>query len=549
MITNFYTLQALAREWSSDLKGYVLGDAYSQTKDELTIAVASPEKTYMIRARIRQPFQYVFRIEGYNKARRNVASLFQKALDQRITSFRMADRDRMLYADFEDGSHLQFLLFSNRANVLYVSSEGIILDAFQNRDALITQPAPAPRAAPLIDSFEALQERWQPNKKTVHKAVSAAYPLFDINLAKEIIHRSGHTSPTPDTYTEEELHKIYQTSEALHEELLSPSPRLYWDEDRVAAFSTTSLHLFNDHTEELFKSVDECIRVFIRRKLGQDHFDGVYKPLEKALRTARDQNKQRLDAMITALSEESRADKYETWGHLLMAAQNTVPPAVERIELDDLFNENQRVAIPLDPTLTAVENAEKYYAKARRTRAARSHAEERLEGIEALAEQAEQLLNELNQLTTAAAVKKFAKTHEDRLAPFLGQKNKRSQEQIPFRRYELGHGYELWVGRNAKQNDLLTFKHARKFDLWMHARGVPGSHAVLRRTGRTVLPPKDILEKAASITAFYSKARGSSLVPVIMVERKHVRKVKGAPPGAVLVEREDVLLVEPGLPE
>ncbi|MBX2820652.1 MAG: DUF814 domain-containing protein [Rhodothermaceae bacterium] len=549
MITNFYTLQALAKEWNQDLNGYILGDAYSQTKDEITLAFASKERTYMVRVRIRQPLQYVFRVEGYNKARRNVATLFQPALDQRITHIKVAERDRMFYIEFEQGTYLQMMLFGNSANVLYVNPEGIIIDAFQQRDRLMGQTAPAHRPAPSLDLFEQFNERWKTDKKSIAKAISSAYPLFNNNLAKEVIHRSGITASLPAECSENELVLLFEQCKNIDAELQNPSPRIYWDGDRVAAFSTITLHEFTECKEEQFDTIDECLRVFIRRRLGQSHFDAAYKPLEKALRTARDQNRNRLDAMLNALSEESRADKYENWGHLLMAAQKSIPPNVDRVEVDDLFNENTQVAIPLDPTLTGIENAEKYYDKARRTRAARAHAEERLEGIEALAEHADQLLHKLNQIKTASDIKKFEKAHADQLAPFLGQQNSRSQDQIPFRRYDLGQGYEVWVGRNAKQNDLLTFKHARKFDLWMHARGVPGSHAVLRRTGRTVIPPKNILEQAASITAFHSKARGSSLVPVIIVERKHVRKPRGAAAGAVLVEKEEVLLVEPGLPQ
>ena len=120
--------------------------------------------------------------------------------------------------------------------------------------------------------------------------------------------------------------------------------------------------------------------------------------------------------------------------------------------------------------------------------------------------------------------------------------------RLPFRRFVLDEGYEVWVGRNARQNDALTFDHARKYDLWMHARGVGGSHAVLRLPNRDARPGKPLLERAAAIAAYFSKAQGSSLVPVMMAPRKYVRKPKGAAPGAVVVEREEVLLVEPGLP-
>ncbi|MDX1548798.1 MAG: NFACT RNA binding domain-containing protein [Rhodothermales bacterium] len=133
------------------------------------------------------------------------------------------------------------------------------------------------------------------------------------------------------------------------------------------------------------------------------------------------------------------------------------------------------------------------------------------------------------------------------LAPFVGGQ-RGGVERLPFRRFDLGGGYEVWVGRNARQNDALTFRHARKHDLWMHARGVPGSHAVLRLPNRDAEPPPPLLHRAAAIAAYFSKAQGSSLVPVMVAPRKHVRKPKGAAPGAVVVEREAVVLVEPALP-
>jgi len=86
---------------------------------------------------------------------------------------------------------------------------------------------------------------------------------------------------------------------------------------------------------------------------------------------------------------------------------------------------------------------------------------------------------------------------------------------------------------------------AHKEDLWLHARGSAGSHVIVRMKKRTVRPPMAVLEKVAAIAAWYSKQKGSSLVPVILTQRKYVRKPKGAPAGLVLVDREDVLMVKP----
>jgi len=125
----------------------------------------------------------------------------------------------------------------------------------------------------------------------------------------------------------------------------------------------------------------------------------------------------------------------------------------------------------------------------------------------------------------------------------------RSTEPLPFRRFTLEDGgYTVWVGRNARESDVLTLQHARPYDLWMHARGVTGAHVVLRLRGRTDTPSKSVIERAAAIAAYFSKARGSSLVPVIVTPRKYVRKPKRAAPGAVMVEREEVLMVQPALP-
>jgi predicted ribosome quality control (RQC) complex YloA/Tae2 family protein len=255
--------------------------------------------------------------------------------------------------------------------------------------------------------------------------------------------------------------------------------------------------------------------------------------------------------MLEELSHESRADRYERWGHLLMATPD-VPADADRVTLPDLFAGEDAgapsVTIPLDPGRSAVENAQRYYDRARRTRRAREEAEGRLLEAEARAREAERLLDLLRRVERLPDLEAFRRAEAAALAPFAGT-DEEGEDRVPFRRFALPGGYEVWVGRNARQNDLLTFRYARKHDRWLHARGVAGSHAVLRVPNRQAVPPRPVLEGAAAIAAYFSKARGSSLVPVIVAERKHVRKPRGAAPGAVVVEREEVLLVEPGLPE
>ncbi|MEM8485686.1 MAG: NFACT family protein [Bacteroidota bacterium] len=548
MVTNYFTLKALAESWSAEMTGCIVGDVYSQSRDELTIALASKSDTWMLRASTHPSLQFIFRSAGYNKARRNVAALFPGVLDKSIQHISLAERDRVLFITFEDNTRLQFTLFGPRANVLHVGPDNVILDAFQRKEQLVGTAAPPTRPAAVVDTLAALKARWHIDKKTTTRAVTSAFPFFNADLAREVVHQAGPLPANPADVDASGLASIFKAASDLAQQLTSPAPIIYWQGKRAVQFALVPLNQQTDTREEPFETVDKAVTIYVRRRLGQRAFDAVYLPLEKALTAARDNHAARLETMLTSLSEGSRADKYERWGHLLMAAQADVPQQTEEVTLPDLFANNEAVTIPLDPALTAVENAQRYYEKARKTRQARVHAEERLAITEQRQMEAASLLEALQTKETRADVEKFEKANKDKLAYFLGHQSS-NQPQIPFRRFPLSAGYEVWVGKNAKQNDALTFQYARKFDFWMHARGVPGSHAVLRRPGRTATPGKHILEQAAGIAAYYSKARGSALVPVIITERKYVRKPRGAAAGAVLVEKEQVLLVEPILPD
>jgi len=547
MIANYYTLKALVDAWAPDLIGCVVEDAFSQVRDELTLALTGVETTWMLNLSVQAPLHFIFRNAGYSKARRNVATLFEDAFGKAVTGLRLAERDRMLYLDLEGGGGFQLMLFGSRANVFLTGPDGRVREAFQADTDWSGQPPPEAHPAPIVYTFEAFEARWRTNRKTVEQAVAAALPLFDRTLAAEAAHRAGITAENPAACTSADRAALFAAATLLREELSAPQPRLYWRDRFAEAFGLVPLQHLSDLREEAFDGVDDAVRVYVRRLLGQRRFRARYEPLEKALADAQAHHARAAEQMLEQLSNESRADRYERWGHLLMAALTTVPPAIDTVTLPDLFADNTPVEIPLDPLRSAVANAQRYYEKARQTRQARLYAEERMVETAHKADEARELLEALRALDTYAALEKFIKAEGERLAPYVKQ-DAGTADRLPFRRFPLDGGYEVWVGKNARQNDLLTFRYAQKYDLWMHARGVGGSHTVLRLPHRNAVPPRTVLERAAAIAAYYSKAKGSHLVPVIVTERKYVRKPKGAAPGAVVVEREDVLLVEPALP-
>ena len=546
MTTNYYTLRALVNEWLVRLTGSVVGDVFSQHPGELTLAYGSEREEGMIRLSTVPPDHFIFRVEGYAKPRRNVAALLPGIVGRTISDVRIAHRDRLIYLDLEGDVTVQIMLFGPRANVFAVES-GMVVDAFRQSTTLIGSESPRPRPAPSADEFEGFVARWPRDRKSVVQALSAALPLFDTVLSREAASRARIDPDRRPDLEMSSLESLFESARSLTAEAENPTGRIYWRERTPMAFAVVRLSHLSDLREEEFGSVDEAVRMFVRRRLATKHFSDAFTPFERALAAAAGYYRTTLDRMLEELSAPSRADRYEKWGHLLMAASGTLVQKSDHVEVDDLF-EGGRVAIPVDPMLSSIENAQAYYEKARRTRRAREEAEKRLIGVEALASEASGLVKRLRGVKTLRELDAFRIENAEVIGRVLPDEPG-SRDHVPFRRFALAEGFEVWVGRNARQNDDLTFHHSRKHDLWMHARGVPGSHAVLRMPNRNARPGRPILEAAAGIAAYFSKARGSSLVPVVVTPRKYVRKARGGEPGAVIVEREEVVLAEPRLPD
>jgi predicted ribosome quality control (RQC) complex YloA/Tae2 family protein len=549
VVDSYFNLRALVREWRDDLPGTTIIDAYSQSKNELTLAMTGPDAEWMLRSSVQRPFIFIFRTDRYSKARRNVATLFREAFDRNVVDVRIADRDRMLYLDLEGDYRFQWQLFGARANAFLVDGDGRVVEAFQNDEKYSGEEAPAPRAAPMPESFADFEDRWRPNRNSTRQAIQSAVPLFGRLPAQETVFRAGVETEDPRETTEAERRALFEASQTLIAEFDDPAPVIYGGGQFPDAFALAPMqHLDAEGTEsEAFDTVDLAVASFVKRRLAERHFHRLYDPLEKALKDAAEHYRESADRMLEELSNESRADRYERWGHLLMAQQDAVDPGDEEVTLPDLFEDGEPVTIPLDPAKSVVDNAEYYYARARRTRRSREEAEARLDETVERAEKARALHDEITAIDTLDGIKTFQKKRESDIAPFVDRPDA-DVNTFPFRRFDLGDGFEVWVGKNARQNDELTFHVAQKYDLWLHARGVPGSHTVLHLPNRDAEPGRRRKHIAAAIAAYYSKARGSGLVPVMMTRRKYVRSPKGAAPGAVRVEREDVLLVEPGLP-
>ena len=544
---NYFTLHALAVEWNDRLAGAIVADVWTQSANELSLVLQKEDDASTIRIHCDPRLPLLFRTEGHARARRNTATLFELAHGRAVKRIRTAERDRYVFIELEDGSAFQLQLFGSRPNVFLVE-EDVVAEAFLMNDSLLGKTAPEPRQPPNVSLFEEFQERWRTDRKTLMQAVSTTIPLFDRQLAQEAVHRAEvDPAGAPSEASEEQLRRLFNASMKLQEDLKSPRPTVYWRGAFAEAFALIPLlSAPEDWRAELFDSVDAALGVFSKRQLGQRRFLEVYKPAERALRKAHHKAARSVEAMLAELESPGRADTYEASGHLLIAQAADQGAGQETITLPDILNDGEAVTIKLNPALTAVENAQRFYSRARRSRESRRHAKERWASVQRQADEAGGLLAQLQALQHYADLEAFLKDNKAALAQFT-RPEAVGEERLPYRRFEID-GWEIRVGKNAKSNATLTTKLSGPHDLWLHARGVPGSHVVIRRPNKTTQVPRPIIEAAAQIAAYFSDARTQPLAPVIVTERKYVRPVKGGPPGLVRVDREDVVMVEPGLP-
>ena len=202
-------------------------------------------------------------------------------------------------------------------------------------------------------------------------------------------------------------------------------------------------------------------------------------------------------------------------------------------------HEGQYISIPVIKNKTCIENAELYFEKARKNKVKEKINQQK---YPQLLQTLENLLSLKKDISTYHSTKQIESLNSIYSSIVLGVQKTKTEHDSPYRVFELSEDFTVYLGKNAENNDQLTKQFAKPNDIWLHARGVSGSHAIIKGKG---IPPKHIIEKAAAIAAYYSQSRNASYTPVSYTFKKYIRKKKGSHPGAVMMEREEVIMVKP----
>jgi predicted ribosome quality control (RQC) complex YloA/Tae2 family protein len=256
--------------------------------------------------------------------------------------------------------------------------------------------------------------------------------------------------------------------------------------------------------------------------------DDTLRGLKRAART----QARTLQKLRDWLDQADQADAWQAQADLLMTYASTIASGIREVTLTHPAS-HEAVPIPLDPSLSPRENAQRLYERAKRLRRGHPHVQGRLTRV---AEELDLLMSAIDALDRGEAIPSATLD----LLPSRRSRHSAEPVALPFRRFET-EGFAIWVGKNARQNDALL-RAASPNDLWLHVRDHAGSHVVVRTGGRSNVP-KPVVEAAARLAARHSKASTDGLVDVIITQVKHVRKPKGAPPGLASVRVSDTLTV------
>lgn len=554
---HYFTLIALAKELDAALGGAVVREIFSHQKDEIILACGvSADDPYsrVLNVSIVPRFNYCVLRRDATRAKRNSVDLFDELRGSTMKHVSLVPFNRVVTIKFSNELSLVLRLFNTaESNVILVDENETVLSSFKNEKELIgTRNQTRGRAFDdrcLTDGRHFSEQMMALREETVARALRQTIPFLGPSYVKEAIFLSGIHGETPIISLDgEKLKVLFEVTCSMVKEAMNPRPVMYLADERHQLSVITLRHLGNSKSES-FNLVNEAITVCVRqhfRSFGREHEKRRYLA---ALQGECHRSRRTLEAMDQELGEADRAEAYERLGNVIIANLHHLTKGVTHVELPDLFAGDSTLRVSMNPTLTPVQNAERYFNKSKRAKVARLQIGERRTTIDKRIALLEKMILEIERCETHEEIREFSEAYRKELTRMKLIGKTEATERPPFRVFTVEGGAEVWVGKNSANNDLLTMKHSKPNDLWFHARGASGSHTVLKCHGSHQPPGKEVIRQAAAIAAYYSKMRKASHVPVAYCERKYVRKPKGVPGGAVTLEREKVIFVNPQLPK
>ena len=486
-INNYYILENQAEYLHSRLAGHVIENISSFEKNKVHIVCSET----LLEFSIENDFTYLVLRENFSLPSKNIVNILKECEGKRINEIKLVNEDRLIGIFFDNNSYLLLNFVNHKQNCFYIEND-FIKNAYKNSKELAGLNASS--------LFE----------KTSNENEFSKYGKDVFNVI-------------PDAKKIEELYS-------------APKYLLYKSPEKIVA-SFFEIDNLDGYEKLEYENTNELLKNWIKYRTKDKNIGDAKKDILEVHNRKLKQLDKNIHSFETQLKNINESDKYKVYGDTIMAN-------IWKIKKGDVVFESESedgtemISVKLKETLSPQENAKNYFEKYKKQKGSGGLIEKKLENVRkeriALAEEIEKIKNNEDYKILKKQVVKEEKNKND--------------ETNKFRKFKVDEELEVWVGKDSASNDLLTMKHSAQNDLWFHVRGFSGSHTVLKTGNRKEIDKKLIL-MAASISAYYSKARNGGNVPVAYTERKYVKKMKGFKEGSVMLEKEKVIFVKPGLPE
>ncbi len=315
------------------------------------------------------------------------------------------------------------------------------------------------------------------------------------------------------------------------------SPAIYSNSDNsVYDFHSLKINYYNNCNKQEFSTISEMLDVYYYELDNKNRINQKVSNLLKSINTKLDRDKKKLEKQKNELLSAEDREKYKVYGDLIISNLH-VPYEDNKLTVINYYDpEQNEITIPLDPKLNNLSlNSQKYYKRYNKLKSAE---EELLKLIESTSSDIEYLENILFSIETCQTTDDLEQIYEELAEEGFIKKYKAPKGSNKVKNdilvYLSSHGHEILVGKNNIQNDLITFKHAKKDDYWFHAKGIPGSHVVIKTNGDELEDIEYI--EAATLAAFYSKGKANSLVEIDYTKKQNLKKPPNSKLGFVIYD-------------
>ncbi|MCA1321340.1 NFACT family protein [Bacillus tianshenii] len=550
---------AMVRELKEKLESGRITKIYQPYKNELLLTIRSGRSNHKLLISAHPSYARIHLTEeSYDNPSEPpmFCMLLRKHLEGSIiTDIHQIGMDRIIVFDVKarneigDVSYKQIIveIMGRHSNIIFIDKErGMILDSIkhvsmsQNRHRSLTpgQPYVLPPEQNKIHPFEATEDLVRSkidyiggklDKQLVHTFAGIS-PLF----AKEAVYRAGlaNRQTLPPSF----VNLIGEVKTG------SLQPQIITADNKEIFYLLPLTHLKGEN--KTFPTLSELLDRYYFGKASRDRVKQQANDLERFIANEIEKNKKKIIKLEKTLVDAKNAEVFQLYGELLTANLYQISRGDKEVEVLNYYSDDaEKITIQLDPLRSPSGNAQRYFQKYQKAKNSLAIVEEQIS--KAYAEI--NYFNMILQQVETASPKDIQEIREELAEEgYMKMKQKRNQKKSKPQKpvlemYQSTDGTEILVGKNNKQNDFLTNKVARRDDVWLHTKDIPGSHVVIRSTE----PTEETIKEAATIAAYFSKARHSGSVPVDFTKVRNVKKPSGAKPGFVIYEQQQTIYVTP----